>query len=359
MKRTILSCLLLIACSTSLAGVKEVGNGGGLWVCRDSSSNQIHWMRLVDLFEAEAEFKLNLSMHTGRSYTEILDLTKIRIFKTNKGLFSDLEQYIDTVERNKIMVNADLEMIDDALFRIRPPQSSCVNGDISYVQFGNYTNYGAILIRQDLWQSISELDKAALIVHEAIYAYFRQRYNQTNSVQTRIAVGYIFSNLEIDLLKEKLNPLFTVKPPPSPAPSEFTQKYFTIGERYRFDTRNSNCGEPTSGVVILDGNEKNGWKIQVGVQGSRDCQGSQARIDLNRQLGPKTWSGNSQMTVTLKNGMSCSFPVSANISFGKSMWGDGRSKVDFEFFYPIVAGYYQNCRDVETRQYIYTVELGK
>ncbi|MCO4755300.1 MAG: formylglycine-generating enzyme family protein, partial [Bacteriovoracaceae bacterium] len=103
-------------------------------------------------------------------------------------------------------VDVDLEVIEDSLYRVRPPVRACAKGDINYIQLANYTNYGAVLINQYLFNNpgLPEVDKAALIFHEVIYAYLRDRYADTDSVRTREIVGYIFSDLKNVEVSEKI-----------------------------------------------------------------------------------------------------------------------------------------------------------
>lgn len=184
------------------------GNGGGTWVCQNKDQLQtIRWVKLVDLYEAEKEFLLQLKTFGSRDYQEIVDAQKVRLFSVNKNLYERLLPYFEEVEDNIREVDVDLEIIDDALYRVRPPARDCLGGTIKYVQLANFTYYGAILINQHLFNNakLSEADKAALMFHEAIYAFLRDRYGDTTSVRTREIVGYIFSTLKNSEIREKID----------------------------------------------------------------------------------------------------------------------------------------------------------
>lgn len=147
------------------------GNGGGTWVCQNKDQLQtIRWVKLVDLYEAEKEFLLHLKTFGSRDYQEIVDAQKVRLFSVNKNLYERLLPYFEEVEDNIREVDVDLEIIDDALYRVRPPARDCLGGTIKYVQLANFTYYGAILINQHLFNNakLLEADKAALMFHEPI-----------------------------------------------------------------------------------------------------------------------------------------------------------------------------------------------
>ena len=111
-------------------------------------------------------------------------------------------------------VNAELTIVDDSLFRVKPLSITCSSGWI-YSQYANYTNLDQILIRADLWDSttVSPLHKAALLWHEVIYSWLRNQFQDTDSVRARQIVGILFSTLPpqemISRIEKVLSPLPT------------------------------------------------------------------------------------------------------------------------------------------------------
>ncbi len=184
------------------------GNGGGAWACRNKDQLQtIRWVKFVDLYEAEKEFPLQLKTFGSRDYQKIVDAQKARLFSVNKNLYERLRPYFEEVEDNIREVDVDLEIIDDALYRVYPPARDCLGGTIKYIQLANFTYYGAVLINQHFFNNakLSEIDKAGLMFHEAIYAFLRDRHGDTTSVRTREIVGYIFSTLKNSEIREKID----------------------------------------------------------------------------------------------------------------------------------------------------------
>ncbi|MBC75308.1 MAG: hypothetical protein CME64_04765 [Halobacteriovoraceae bacterium] len=205
LKKTL--CVMMLA---GLVQAREgsVGNGGGAWVCQNNDQLQsIRWARLVDLYEAEKEFGLPMKVFEAFDYRQIVDLQKAKLFSVNKKLYEALFPYFDDIERNLREVDGDLEVIDDALYRMKPSARDCSGGKVKYTQLANYTHYGSILVNEHLFNSskLAEVDKAALMFHEAMYAYLRDRYGDSDSVRAREIVGYVFSNLKNIEISEKID----------------------------------------------------------------------------------------------------------------------------------------------------------
>lgn len=207
----------LSAATSALA--HEIGNGGGTWVCRETNGD-IRWAKLVDIFEAQNEFGLTIATYPG-SYTDIVDSVQLRLFKANRDLYQAVSDYLDKVDYLKnnppqiVHTLTKLTKIDDALYSIEPEQESCSGGTIAYEQVVNYKNDGRILVQAKLFSgknaggnsNLSEVAKAALVYHEAIYAYRRETAGDKNSVMSRRIVGLIFSTLSVNELTKALETL--------------------------------------------------------------------------------------------------------------------------------------------------------
>jgi formylglycine-generating enzyme required for sulfatase activity len=209
--RVVMMGLAWSSLSATAMSANDVGNGGGAWVCRDNAG-AIQWSRLVDLFEAESEFGLTLAQYQGQ-VRDIVDQVELRIFRTDRDLYEALAPYLEKVvylEPNppKVTYTEDaLQIIDDSLYRLTPSSRRCVGGTIKYEQVVNYKNDGLILLQSEVFNSFSNSVKAALVLHEAVYAYRREVSGDANSVNARRIVGLIFSTLSNDELKKALESL--------------------------------------------------------------------------------------------------------------------------------------------------------
>lgn len=194
MKSLILITTLL---SSAIAfGGDKVGNGGGLWACLSPNQTLLKGM-LVDLYEADIEFGLTPIVTSEANPANIVKERETYVARVLPQYARPWIRSLTEVQSKIRLVNAELENVDDALFRMRPLPSTC-SGTWNYVQFANFTHLGQVLIRQDLWNSpvIGSLDKAALIWHEAIYSWLRKTAGDKDSVRARQIVGLLFAQLD-------------------------------------------------------------------------------------------------------------------------------------------------------------------
>lgn len=179
----------------------EIGNGGGAWVCREPNQT-VRWLELVDLYEAQVEFGLTVpkpSIAPKLQHKKAIDGLK----QSNPRLLLQLQHFIDTIPATfRWIDNANLQVVDDALFRIRPLETDCTGGKIHYEQLANFTKYGVILINKGLYNLLTDTEKAALELHEEIYALARDRFYDQDSSRTRRIVGALFAEIPLEERKE-------------------------------------------------------------------------------------------------------------------------------------------------------------
>lgn len=216
--KTLIIGILFGLNSFALAGDK-IGNGGGIWIC---STNQGAFVRaeLVDLFEAKNEFGLRVPAAPNLMAQDIAKQKASILSAKNKVLTEKITSSLNEVLTKSRFVNAVLQKIDDALFRIVPLPNTCPEGQWEYVQFANFTAQNQVLIRNDIWTStvVSELDKGALLIHEAVYRWLRLDYNDDNSIRAREIVGVLFSDLNTGEMNRRIQTL--LGPNTTPTPSE-------------------------------------------------------------------------------------------------------------------------------------------
>ncbi len=233
-----LAVLATILCATTFGSEHEIGNGGGAWVCREGNRD-IRWAMPVDLFEAQNEYGLTIATYPG-SYTDIVDQVQQKLAVANKKLSDVMSKYlkkIDYLKNNPPQVTYttdDLQVIDDVLYRIKPNSKRCEGGVITYEQVVNYKQDDRILVQRDLFlnknpsspPNVSEIYRAALVFHEALYAYRRDVARDRNSVMTRQMIGLIFSGISTEELRNELKKLApnsnepSDSKPPSSDPAE-------------------------------------------------------------------------------------------------------------------------------------------
>lgn len=189
------------------ACAEKIGNGGGAWVCREAD-NTIRWAQLVDLFEAADEFGLTLAEYPG-SPKEVVEQVQTRLSHANAEFSHSLVPYFNQLNNLEphppevTYTDNVVQTIDDSLYRLKPSPKRCANGILAYEQVVNYKEDGLILVSSEIFKSLSSNAKAALIVHEAIYAFRRETVGDSTSVMTRKMVGMIFSTLSDAELKKR------------------------------------------------------------------------------------------------------------------------------------------------------------
>lgn len=173
----------------------RVGNGGGVWVCQNPDKSY-RWIELVDLFEARNEFQVETVMPEG-FYKDLFNYRRWALAKSNPILYKELHPYLRKVMQNHSFIKSELQKIDDVLYRVQPGAKDCDGGQVEFKQLANFTNYNHIIINEDLWNNavFSEGQKAALLFHEAVYYWLRDKAKDHNSVRARAITGFLFSTL--------------------------------------------------------------------------------------------------------------------------------------------------------------------
>ncbi len=234
--------------SLNLWAGDKVGNGGGLWTC--SQGHNLTRGILVDLYEAQEEFGLNLISSFENDPMQIVQ-ERSNFVRMNLTEYSVQWNRILSESFKKIrLVNSELIIVEDSLFRIKPSAASCSN-DWVYTQFANYTAMDQILIRQDLWNSpaIPTTHKAALIWHEVIYKWLREQYGDQNSIRARQIVGYLFSTTLPSEMRIRIQNILSnssapqpPQTPPAPVPPVQPKKWICMVSNSHNSTFYGNYG---------------------------------------------------------------------------------------------------------------------
>lgn len=176
--------LSLLFTTHSFAGDK--GNGGYSIVCRDTEGGPITSAELLDVYEGRVLYKRNFEV-AQNSVADLIAMaqSKVEYF----GYFaSKLQKEINLIEKNTIYIPAgnELESTDDAFPPIK--KKGC-----KFEQLANYTNAGELLISSEIYDELDNVNKAALIIHEAIYSIRRKALGEATSQNTRRLVAHMMS----------------------------------------------------------------------------------------------------------------------------------------------------------------------
>ncbi len=210
-----LSCLALF-CDIADASIKIKlqgavdGGGGKAVVCKQNGAMPI--VQLLDLWEAKTlydyqptklastieesvqksflalknSFPFTTRMQRGSQSCENQDCLVLILQETAKKFFSNSSDL-------RRLRGVELTLTNDS-YELAKPEGCEIQ------QVVNYRPNGTILVDQDLFEQLSDIDKVALISHEAYYAFLREQSSQeSNSIRTRRAIGYVMSGHEFEL----------------------------------------------------------------------------------------------------------------------------------------------------------------
>lgn len=194
-------CLPLLLVLNSLANATilrgpGVNNGGGGWECR-TSSGEVHWIKLHDLWYRSDEIKEYQDRVLEFEDGEYQDIYKNKLAWIKENA-PDLQRYLDRhpldVFKVISLVEGPIDIIHDVSIRRKPKKTECPQGDIYFVQIANFLDPDVLFIDQRIWSSpaFSQNDKAALLLHELIYRTLRNEFGDETSWRAASIVGILF-----------------------------------------------------------------------------------------------------------------------------------------------------------------------
>ncbi len=213
--KKILTFTLTILFSQVADAADRIGNGGGVWAC-EIGKNIYSDLMFIDVYEARRERLLEVP-ETSLNYLEYLS-EKINWVNRNLPDYK-MNSHFQYVLKNVIWIEEVLTTIPDMSNVVSPHPSTCKNGEWSAVQLVNFTNDFRILIRKDLFNSnmLTEMERAAVYIHESIYSFMRTEFNDTNSLRARAITGYILSNRsDIEIVQAIKKIISSKTPEPEP-----------------------------------------------------------------------------------------------------------------------------------------------
>lgn len=178
----------------------EKGNGGYAVVCRDQNESILS-AELLDIYEGRIIYKKTFS-YGEHSREEIVNSG---ISKLTDPLFINfLKKEISLIERNSIFipVGNELEATEDAFPAIK--KSGC-----RFEQLANYQKSGEILISEEIYNHLNELNKAALTLHEAIYSIRRKSVGDKTSESARKMTSQLLAmNTDFEMIGKWISDTF-------------------------------------------------------------------------------------------------------------------------------------------------------
>lgn len=205
--------LNLIVFPFSWAGPR-VNNGGGVWVCKNSVTKKVQWIKAVDFWElsmtwADSKFEPVQAQSAWGIYQEKLN----EIYASFPELTLILQKNPLDLKSVIREVSGMLDFVDDNQLIRKPDDFFCENGDVEYGQVADFLVDGNLLISQALWNDpgFSEIDKAGVLLHELIYKALRDERDEQNSERTQKIVYFLFSNLSLQEKQKQVRLILEAK----------------------------------------------------------------------------------------------------------------------------------------------------
>lgn len=188
-----LTALFFTNLAFSQGGGQGAGNGGGGWKCINADKS-VRWIKTFDLFEAEHEW--DMGIQSSEDAPEIQARAAIAALPDTLLLKKILGERLDEIigKMPGIFVPGPLPIVTDDIASITPSDRTCKDGTWERVQLAIYWSNGKLEIDKDLYNhpKFSKTDRAALLLHEALYSLLRDSKGQDpNSIRTRMIVGFL------------------------------------------------------------------------------------------------------------------------------------------------------------------------
>lgn len=199
--KTFIILSVLLSSQLVTAQIDRKGNGGNTVVCKDNSGNILS-AEILDLYEGRIlhnlQYKEDPAPYPDQARSIIEKLAKTHgQGSTVAGGFLDL---LARTERGLIFLppGTGLKPIPDS-------EEFILAKGCELIQTASFRGANHIYIDSDIWNELSETQKAALLVHETIYWSLRSpgstgQSAEVNSVRTRRSVALLFAGVALESL---------------------------------------------------------------------------------------------------------------------------------------------------------------
>ncbi|MBI2520370.1 MAG: hypothetical protein HYV97_08125 [Bdellovibrio sp.] len=206
--------VFLPAITSAMAGEgsgREVGNGGGAIVCRDSLSN-VTFAQVYENWEYRA---LGIKESNDFDMATLVEMALTKVKKINPWLHE-----LMVPELAKVSSGINLQIASGEAIALNNVLDSkhvtmpvrCPNNPSQrpqYEQVVNYLDDGRIFVDTEIYQSLSQRSLAALHLHEAIYKILRDLRGDTNSADARKLNAYLMADCDEPTLMSVMKNVLT------------------------------------------------------------------------------------------------------------------------------------------------------
>ena len=186
---------LAFGVTTSASGMAQggmEGGGGKTVVCRNANGT-IRTAEVLDLYEGRNVYALSYRESSLPWQDQAIEIFRAAGVSTSQraprsGIYDWFENAIGQL--TFLPDGTSLKPIDDSLEAIIP--QGC-----ALEQTVNYQNDHLILVNGEIWNALSETQKAAMLIHEAVYRVLRTA-GETDSRRARHFTAHIVSGNKVE-----------------------------------------------------------------------------------------------------------------------------------------------------------------
>lgn len=194
------SCIFFFVASVSFAKLPNDldgadSSGGGVAVVCRNSDDTIKSVELLDLYEGRIVYNLKI-VKQGNDFQENLDAITLKL----DTVFGDLKlKKAPSKNIGKAIKDMNLLQGDVSLAPVNDANVIVIPNNCDLEQIAHYKNNSILLINSNLWNMMDDLNKAALIAHEAVYLYQRELGDKTSQYSRKV-VAHLFSDYPFESL---------------------------------------------------------------------------------------------------------------------------------------------------------------
>jgi hypothetical protein len=211
--RSIVGCFGMVALGlASSAWADRVGNGGVGVVCR-TPKGQILSAQMLDIFEGKNMDANPLHYaENGMDLDTRIQLATVQMVPNSKFL-ADFLTELSKVKANVVVLPRE----DVGLTPTNDAFPALYKKGCAFEQVANYMADGKIRVDREIYRHLNELNRAALYVHEAVYAVARADAGETNSIRSRKLTAQVLAqNPDTGVVRALMTQLVTPLTPPVP-----------------------------------------------------------------------------------------------------------------------------------------------
>ena len=201
LKKSYPAFLLLFCTQSAFATGGESSGGGGAFVCLDKN-NQVLSAISQDLWNGTHRGDLPpLTFVSGTENYESIARAAVSRLSTNKRfqaqVSKELEKIINRINSGRAL--QDLSIVRRGDDKRKFENADCAEGRPDFAQAAFYDDKkDNLVISKRIWNAFkTEIDKAGLATHEAVYRVLRLRYEATDSVRAQSITATLLAKEEI------------------------------------------------------------------------------------------------------------------------------------------------------------------